>query len=291
MPGGILVGIDQDPAALAAAETRLAPLRSQGEVFVRQGNFRDLDTLLGDLGLAWVDAILFDVGVSSPQLDSYERGFSFHDAGTGAGAESRTEAEADPRAAAAFLDMRMNPDGGTPTAAELLAQADEAELVRILRRGGEERWAGRIARAIVRQREQEPLTDVVSLRELVKAAIPAAARRQGRHPARLTFQALRIAVNDELGALETGLEAAIRWLRPGGRVATLSFHSLEDRIVKRIFSAHAGRCVCPPDLPVCACGAVGELRVLTPHALRPTQQEVMENPRARSTRLRVAERL
>ncbi|MCL2654672.1 MAG: 16S rRNA (cytosine(1402)-N(4))-methyltransferase RsmH [Coriobacteriia bacterium] len=277
-PGGFLVGIDQDESALAAAEQRLAECAAQQKAsgqtpaayLLLKGNFRDLDRLLAGVPLGYVDRILFDIGVSSPQLDDERRGFSYHPG--------------------APLDMRMDPDGAAPTAAEILAASTEAELAALLRNGGEERWASRIAHFIVCARAQHPLHTSDDLVEVVKAAIPARERRAGGHPARRTFQALRIAVNDELGALQQGLDCAVGWLAPGGRIGVITFHSLEDRLVKTSFAAWEDRCICPPDLPVCACGRGAILAPLTRGALRVSTAEAQANPRARSARLRVARR-
>ncbi|MCL2881491.1 MAG: 16S rRNA (cytosine(1402)-N(4))-methyltransferase RsmH [Coriobacteriia bacterium] len=275
---GFFVGIDQDTRALAAAEERLAEcadqMRAAGKepapYRLMKGNFRDLDRMLAGVPLGYLDRILFDIGVSSPQLDDESRGFSYHPG--------------------APLDMRMDANSETLTAADILAQSTEAELARILRAGGEERWAPRIARFVVNARAERPLTTSDDLVEVVKAAIPARERRVGGHPARRTFQALRIAVNDELGALQQGLDSAVRWLAPSGRIGVITFHSLEDHLVKADFAAWEDRCVCPPDLPVCACGRLSILRPLTRGAVRVSDPEARENPRARSARLRVAER-
>jgi len=279
-PRGYLVGIDQDDAALAAAEERLslltASLRAAGKTpatwRLLKGNFRDLDRLLTGLPLGYVDRVLFDVGVSSLQLDDAQRGFSYHPGSP--------------------LDMRMDPSGSAPTAAELLAQASQSELTRILRAGGEERWAARIAQFIVQAREQgQTLATSDDLVDVVKAAIPARMRRAGGHPARRTFQALRMALNGELDALKQGIDSAVRWLSPGGRIGVITFHSLEDRLVKTDFAAWEDRCICPADLPVCACGRTPVLRLLTRGALRVSSAEAEANPRARSARLRAAERV
>jgi 16S rRNA (cytosine1402-N4)-methyltransferase len=267
-PTGRLVGIDQDDAALAAAEVTL-PLGQQ--VSFLKGNFGELDRLLTDAGLAYVDGFLFDLGVSSPQLDMAGRGFSYqHDAP---------------------LDMRMDPLAGGITAADVVASYQETDLARVIRVYGEERWASRIAAFIVAARARRPVTTTSELVDIIKAAVPAAARREGPHPARRTFQALRIEVNQELEMLELGLRSAVRWLVPGGRVVVISYHSLEDRVVKRTFTDLSGGCVCPPDLPVCTCGKAPVLRVVTPRPVTPTDAEVAANPRARSAKLRAAEKL
>jgi len=218
-----------------------------------------------------VDGFLFDLGVSSPQLDRTERGFSYHGD--------------DP------LDMRMDPSSGAMSAADVVNTYDEAELARVIRDYGDERWASRIAAFIVAARGRRPIATTGELVEAVKAAVPAAARREGPHPARRTFQALRIEVNDELGVLERGLRSAVAWLNPGGRLVVISYHSLEDRIVKQVFAELSQDCSCPPDLPVCVCGKVPVLSVITRKPVVPTAEEIERNPRARSARLRVAERL
>lgn len=270
-PTGTLVGIDQDDAALdAAAVTLRLGRQTPAKTILVKGNFGDLDTVLVDAQIPYADAILFDLGVSSPQIDMVERGFSFKEE--------------------APLDMRMDPGHQTLTAAEVIAAYDEADLARIFRDYGEERWASRIAAFIVAARARRPITTTAELVDVIKAAIPASARRAGGHPAKRTFQALRIEVNDELGVLQRGLNAAIRWLERSGRIAVISYHSLEDRIVKRTFAEAAKGCECPPGLPVCTCGREPVLRVITRKAIVPSTSEVERNPRARSAKLRVAEK-
>jgi 16S rRNA (cytosine1402-N4)-methyltransferase len=268
---GLYVAIDRDPDAPARFEAfarEVAPLPAR---FV-PGTFPDAMRALAGEGVS-ASAVILDVGVSSMQLDQPERGFSYaHDAP---------------------LDMRMDPTGGT-SAAELLARVDERELERILRDYGEERYARRIARAIVERRDTggEPFQRTAQLVDTVLGAIPVAARHApGGHPARRTFQALRIAVNDELAMLDEGLDAALDLLEPGGRLLVLAFHSLEDRIVKRRFEDWAGRCTCPPGLPICACGAVTRAEPLVRGALRPTDDEVRSNPRSAPTKLRAVRRV
>ncbi|MDO8848552.1 MAG: 16S rRNA (cytosine(1402)-N(4))-methyltransferase RsmH [Coriobacteriia bacterium] len=271
-PTGIVVGIDQDDAALtAAADTLRLGQQELTPIVLLKGNFGNLDEVLLEARIPYVDAFLFDLGVSSPQLDHVGRGFTYQED--------------------APLDMRMDSSTSQPTAADIVNTYSEPELTRILREYGEERWASRIAAFVVAARGQHRLTTTGEIVEIVKAAIPAAARRTGGHPARRTFQALRIEVNRELEVLERGLRAAVRWLAPGGRIAVISYHSLEDGIVRDIFSELAQGCVCPPDLPVCRCGQEPVLRIVTKRPLVPTDDEVERNPRARSARLRVAERV
>ncbi len=268
-PDGLYVGVDRDPSAadrFAAFAAEVAPVPTR---FVR-APFPDAFEQLAAEGLS-ADAVILDVGVSSMQLDQVERGFSYaHDAP---------------------LDMRMDQSAGT-SAADLVADLDARELERILREFGEERYARRIAGGIVRRRESEPIRRTAELVDVVLGSIPAAARHApGGHPARRTFQALRIAVNDELGMLDRGLDAALELLKPDGRLVVMSFHSLEDRMVKRRIEAWHGRCTCPPGLPICACGALTRAESMTRGLVRPTEAEVARNPRAASTRLRAARRV
>ena len=268
---GLLLGIDQDDMALAAAGERLEREAPGTPHRLLKGNFGDLDRLLCSAQVPGVDAVLFDLGVSSPQLDIPGRGFSFHED--------------------APLDMRMDPGENTLNAAEVLNTYDEADLARILRVYGEERFARQIAREVVRRRAEHPLETTGDFVEAIKAGIPAAARRHGGHPARRSFQAVRIEVNHELEVLERGLEAALRWLNPAGRVCVISYHSLEDRIVKHLFQDKSQGCTCPPDIPVCVCGHVPVIRVMTRKPVVASAEEVERNPRARSAKIRVAERL
>ena len=263
-PGFRLVGIDRDPQALARAGERLRPFSDRVQLV--EETFDRLPLVLRRLGLGPPAAVLADIGCSSLQLDSADRGFSFASDGP--------------------LDMRMGATG--PTAAELLEQAEWEELVRILRDYGEERRARAIASAIVGRREKDPLRTTAQLSRLVQDV--AGGRERRIHPATRTFQAIRIAVNDELGQLERFLEPAIRGLKFGGRIAVISFHSLEDRIVKHTLRRLAGRCTCPPDLPVCRCNPQRVVEVLTASPIRPDEDEIARNPRARSARLRVAAR-
>jgi len=273
VPGGTLVGIDQDDAALTAAEItlRLGQQIPDESIVLLKGNFGDLDDLLSNAHVPYADGFLFDLGVSSPQLDFPERGFSYKED--------------------APLDMRMDPGHQTLTAAEVIATYSEADLARIIRDFGEEKWATRIASFVAESRERHAIATTLQLVDVIKRAVPAAARREGPHPAKRTFQALRIEVNDELGVLARGLEASVRWLAPGGRVAVISYHSLEDRIVKQLFAEQSRGCTCPPDLPVCTCGSTPVLRVLTRRPILPTPEEIELNPRARSAKLRVAEKI
>lgn len=266
-----LIGIDQDPVALQAARQRLQAFGDR--VRLIHGNFRRMHELvmpiLSEWGTAQVAGILLDLGVSSPQLDVAERGFSFHQD--------------------APLDMRMDP-GGAVTAADLVNTLPTEELARVLREYGEERWAYRIAATITDRRRTAPLLTTHDLVEAIKDAIPAPARRTGPHPARRTFQALRIAVNDELGALEAVIPDAIALLAPRGRLGIITFHSLEDRIVKRKFADLAADCICPPELPECRCEWTPSIRIVNKRPIEASESEIQENPRARSAKLRVAER-
>ncbi len=271
-PTGIVVGIDQDDAALtAAADTLRLGQQELTALVLLKGNFGNLDDVLLEARIPYADAFLFDLGVSSPQLDHVGRGFTYQED--------------------APLDMRMDSSSTQPTAADIVNSYSETELARILREYGEERWASRIAAFIVAARGQHRLSTTGELVEIVKAAIPAAARRTGGHPARRTFQALRIEVNHELDVLERGLRSAVGWLAPKGRIAVISYHSLEDRIVRDVFTELSQGCICPPDLPVCRCGQVPVVRSVTKRPIVPTEAEIEQNPRARSARLRVAERV
>ena len=267
-PDGRLFGIDRDLDALDIARTRLAAF---GDRFTPlHGRHEDLARLLRDVGVFACQAMLFDLGVSSMQLDRPERGFSFRND--------------------AALDMRMDPTRGE-SAAALLARIEEPDLRRIISRWGEERRSGAIARAIVREREKRPLVSTGQLAGLVDRVAGPAARRWKIHPATRTFQALRIAVNGEIEGLEQLVSDAVATLPRGGRLAFISYHSLEDRAIKTAMRALANRCSCPPKLPVCGCGKEDFIRVLTRRPVRPGEEEIDRNPRARSARLRVAERL
>jgi 16S rRNA (cytosine1402-N4)-methyltransferase len=269
-PEGRVLGVDADPAAIHRVEVRLRA-RFGERLVLRQGNFRELATIAPEAGFGAVDGALFDLGLSSYQLADRDRGFGFRAGGP--------------------LDMRFDPSRGVP-AAELLASLDAPELTALFRRYGEEPKAGRIARAIVDARRTAPITTAEELAALVERVAPPDPRKRRRiHPATRVFQALRIAVNEELDALQAGLAAALDLLRPGGRLVVLSYHSLEDRIVKRFFQAERRGCICPPQLPVCVCGRNPRLRLVTNPSLTPTAAEIAANPRARSARLRAAERL
>jgi 16S rRNA (cytosine1402-N4)-methyltransferase len=270
-PDGRLLGLDQDPQALALAEARLAPFGARA--LLVHANFATLDEVAARYGFEPVDGVLLDLGVSSMQLDTPARGFSF--------------------LAEAPLDMRMDPTTGGPTAADLVNDLPEGELGDLIYRYGEEPESRRIARRIVAERQHAPVETTGRLAAIVLAAIGGRpAGPKGRiHPATRTFQALRIGVNRELDVLPTALEAAVRVLRPGGRLAVIAFHSLEDRLVKRFIQQEVKGCICPPELPVCQCGRVPRLRAISKGAIGASDAEIERNPRARSARLRIAERL
>ncbi len=267
-PDGLVIGFDRDPAALDAAAARLAPFGER--VRLIRSNFAGMGGHLADLGIRAIDGLLLDLGVSSHQLDTGERGFSFR--------------------ADAPLDRRMDPDLPS-TAADLVNELPEDELARIIGEYGEERWAKRIASFIVRARCEAPITTTLQLVDMIKGAIPRAKWEERLHPATRTFQALRIAVNDELGSLEKGLTAGLGLLKKGGRAVVISFHSLEDRIVKESFRSLARGCTCPKDFPRCVCGRTPQLKVLTGRPVMAGETEVAANPRARSAKLRAAEKL
>lgn len=265
---GRLVCIDRDQAALDAAQDRLAGCLDKVELI--HGNFGDLAELLDGRGLGPFDGMLFDLGVSSPQLDDPERGFSYmHDAP---------------------LDMRMDRSEAL-TAAIVVNEWPQEELKRILWQYGEERYAPQIAGAIARRRADKPIGTTLELVEVIRGAMPAQALREKQHPAKRSFQAIRIAVNDELAAVDRMLQAAVPRLSPGGRLAVISFHSLEDRIVKNALAAFARGCTCPPDFPVCVCGKTPQVRLVNRKPILSGEAELNENPRARSAKLRLAEKL
>ena len=265
---GRLIGIDRDDRALAFAGRRLAPYGDR--VTLLKGNFGDLGEILDRAGVAKADGMMFDLGVSSPQLDNAERGFSYMKD--------------------APLDMRMD-ETAVLTAREIVNTWSEAELRSIFWRYGEERYAGRIAAAVVERRELRPIETTGELVDIIRKTMPAAALREKQHPAKRCFQALRIAVNDELGSLERMLEQAPDRLCGGGRLLVISFHSLEDRIVKEAIRKREAGCTCPKDFPVCTCGFVQTLKSVTRKPVSPAAEETERNPRARSARLRIAERV
>ena len=270
-PMARLLGVDTDPAAVPIAAETLAPFADR--TVLTQTSFRHLVTVAQEHNWPAADGILFDLGMSSMQLADHGRGFSFRSDGA--------------------LDLRFDPERTELTAADLLAQWDERELAGVLREYGQERWARRIARAVIAERQRAPIRRATDLAGVIARAAPRARKgAAGRlHPATRTFQALRIAVNDELRCLAEALPQALQLLRPGGRLAVISFHSLEDRLVKRLLRRAAGACQCPPGLPVCVCAAKAEVRLVQRRVVVPTEAERQLNPRSRSARLRVVERL
>ncbi len=265
---GRLIALDRDESALHAARERLADYMDR--VSLVHSNFSRLDEVLRTMGIGGVDGMLFDLGVSSPQLDDAQRGFSYKQD--------------------APLDMRMDTDAAL-TARDIVNTASFEELRRILFEYGEERYAPAIAKAICRARESAPIETTLQLSDVIRAAMPSAALREKQHPAKRSFQAIRIAVNDELGELEPMLSAAAEHLRHGGRLAVITFHSLEDRIVKRKLRELSTGCTCPPEFPVCVCGKKPKMEILTRKPIVSSQSELQENPRARSAKLRVARKL
>ena len=266
--GGRLIGVDRDRTALAAAKERLAPYADR--VTLVHSNFAEIDAILESLGIPAVNGMLFDLGVSSPQLDDASRGFSYM--------------------ADAPLDMRMDKDDAL-TAGEVVNTWPQGELRRILYDYGEERYAPQIAAAICRAREKAPVETTLELVDIIRSAMPAQALREKQHPAKRSFQAIRIAVNDELGAVSRMMQAAVGRLNPGGRLAVITFHSLEDRIVKSEMQQAARGCTCPPEFPVCVCGKKPLVKLVTRKPIVSGPAELEENPRARSAKLRVAEKL
>ena len=265
---GTLIGIDRDETAIARAGARLAPFGERVQLV--HGNFRDTAAILDRLGIDAVDGMLFDLGVSSPQLDETQRGFSYmHDAP---------------------LDMRMDATSGL-SAWNVVNEWPENELKRILYEYGEERYAPRIAGAIVRARAQRPISTTLELVDVIRSAMPGAALREKQHPAKRSFQAIRIAVNDELGAVSRMMQAAVGRLNPGGRLAVITFHSLEDRIVKSEMQQAARGCTCPPEFPVCVCGGKAKAKLITRKPIEANTQELEENRRSRSAHLRVLEKI
>lgn len=267
-PGGTLVGIDQDENALEAAKERLKEFGSS--VIVVHDNFRNIKSIISKIGFSEIDGILLDIGVSSHQLDEEERGFSYMNDGP--------------------LDMRMDRTKKY-TAESIVNDASEQELARIIKEYGEEKWAVRIAKFIVEERKKQRIDSTLKLVEVIKRAIPAAARREGGHPAKRTFQALRIAVNDELEVLKQALIDGVEVLKPGGRIVVITFHSLEDRIVKTVFNNMEKPCVCPPQIPICVCGKKPILKILTRKPVTANEEELQQNSRAKSAKLRAAARV
>jgi len=267
-PGGVLLGIDQDSNAIAAAKEHLEAYK--GNVIIVHDNFKNIKAIAGNLGFCEVDGILLDIGVSSHQLDQEERGFSYMHDGP--------------------LDMRMDTERDY-NASDIIESATEQELTRIIRDYGEEKWAVRIAKFIIEERKAGRIDTTFKLVDIIKKAIPAAARREGGHPAKRTFQALRIAVNNELEVLEQAIKDAVDILKPGGRLVVITFHSLEDRIVKTVFNNMERPCTCPPKLPVCVCGKVPLLKVVTKKPVVAGDKELEANTRSKSAKLRAAERV
>ncbi|MFZ5975477.1 MAG: 16S rRNA (cytosine(1402)-N(4))-methyltransferase RsmH [Bacillota bacterium] len=267
LPGGRLIGLDKDKEALESATERLGEFKNA--FYPVHADFVDIQSVLDSLGIAGIDGCLLDLGVSSYQLDNPDRGFSYN--------------------ADAPLDMRMDRDQKL-SAYDVVNGYSQKELTRIIREYGEERFAARIAARIVKQREHKPVSSTFELADTVREAIPAAARRTGPHPARRTFQAIRIEVNSELEHLEKALEAVVGVLNPGGRLCVITFHSLEDRLVKNAFSTWADPCICPKDFPECVCGKAPKGRVVTRRPIVPGKDELEQNARARSAKLRVFEK-
>lgn len=263
------IGIDRDVDALNASKERLNALNAKCKMHFVQSNYADIKSVLRELGVSSIDGALLDLGVSSFQLDNPQRGFSYmHDAP---------------------LDMRMNANDSF-TAADVVNTYSERDLLRIIKDYGEERWASRIAQFICEARKEKAITTTAELVEIIKAAIPAAARREGPHPAKRTFQAIRIEVNDELGGLERAVNDFIDVLAPGGRLSIITFHSLEDRIVKDIYKQRINPCTCPPEFPVCVCKKVSDVKKITGKPILPSDAEIENNPRSRSAKLRVIEK-
>ena len=268
LQSGRLIGIDRDPVALAAAGKRLEPYKDR--VTLVHSNFCEMARVLEELGIPGVDGILMDLGVSSPQLDDGERGFSYM--------------------VDAPLDMRMNNEDAL--SAEIVVNTwPQEELKRILYTYGEERYAPQIAAAICRRREEKPIATTLELVDVIRSAMPPAALREKQHPAKRSFQAIRIAVNDELGSVEKAMEVAVPLLNPGGRLAVITFHSLEDRIVKTAMADAAKGCTCPPQFPVCVCGKKPKVKLISRKPIVASDEELEANPRARSAKLRVCEKL
>lgn len=265
---GTLIGIDRDADALNAASERLRQYECNKH-FV-QSNYSDIADILDDLGIEGIDGALLDLGVSSFQLDNRDRGFSYMQD--------------------APLDMRMNRDDAL-TAYDVINDYSKEELTGIIKEYGEERWASRIAGFIEKARKSGPISSTGELVEIIKQAIPASARRDGPHPAKRTFQAIRIEVNDELAQLKKAVDEFLKVMNDGGRLCIITFHSLEDRIVKEVFNRHVDPCICPKDLPICVCGRKPDIRKISKKPIIPSQEEIEENPRSRSAKLRVAEKI
>ena len=265
---GRLIGIDQDADAIAAATERLLPFKDK--VTIVRSNYKNIREVLFNLGIEKVDGIYLDLGVSSYQLDTADRGFSYRED--------------------APLDMRMD-QRNDKTAADIVNGYSEMELYRVIRDYGEDKFAKNIAKHIVLAREEKPIETTYELNEIIKAAIPAKMRETGGHPSKRTYQAIRIALNRELDVLRDSLDDMIKILNPGGRICIITFHSLEDRIVKNVFQDAAKGCTCPPSFPVCVCGHKPKIKILTKKPIIATREEVEENPRSRSAKLRVAERV
>lgn len=269
-PGGWLVGLDVDDAAINAAKNALAPFGQQIKIDLVRAGYDRLDEVLTELGTGLVNGFLYDLGISSYHVGDSQRGFSYQVDGP--------------------LDMRFDRSQDL-TAARVVNEYSEEELERIIREYGEEKFARRIARFIVERRAIKPIETTLELVEIIKDAIPAAARRRGHHPAKRTFQAIRIEVNQELKKLERSLDMAVKWLKAGGRIAIISYHSLEDRLVKQKIKEWTSPCTCPPRSPVCVCGRKPIAKLVTKKAVKPSKEEVEKNPRARSAKLRVVEKL
>ena len=268
LTSGRLIGIDRDRVALAAAQKRLEEVQDRATLV--HANFREMDRVIQELGIPGVDGILLDLGVSSPQLDDSERGFSYM--------------------AEAPLDMRMNGQD-VLDAGQVVNTYSYEQLKRILYDYGEERYAPQIASAICRRREEKTIETTLELADIIRSAMPASALREKQHPAKRSFQAIRIAVNDELGAVEEVMNKAVDLLNPGGRLAVITFHSLEDRIVKSAMAEAAKGCICPPEFPVCVCGRKPRVKLITRKPITSAQEELDRNPRARSAKLRICEKI
>ncbi len=266
LKGGKLVSIDQDPDAIKVLKEKLSKYDNS---ILEMGNFSQMEEIAHKNDIYEVDGVLLDIGVSSFQLDETDRGFSYHND--------------------AVLDMRMSKSG--VSAKDIVNEKDWKEIAKIISMYGEEKFAVPIAKAIVKNRAEKPIETTVELAEIIKSALPAAVKREGGHPARKTFQALRIEVNDELGNLKRGLKAAFNLLKPGGRLCVITFHSLEDRIVKKQMNEWCISCTCPKEFPICVCGGKAQAKVIYKRGILPSKQEIDENPRARSARLRVLEKL